>query len=270
MDRALSRRAERTEASINASFVEARARLSPQVGATWEDVGGAYLLFDGAGSPMTQSFGLGLWEPATPERLGRIEAFFFDRGSAVFHEVSPLAGVATITALAERGYRPVEMTTVLAQPLAGASKAGAPSTDLRVRPVGPEEADAWIETSITGWAERPELREHIRRIAEVAFHNPAVTSFVAERDGAAVATGALGVHGDVALLAGASTVPAERGRGAQRALLAARLAEARRRGCTVAVMGAEPGSTSQRNAERNGFRVAYTRTKWHLPHPGAA
>lgn len=27
---------------------------------------------------------------------------------------------------------------------------------------------------------------------------------------------------------------------------------------------AEPGSNSQRNAERNGFRVAYTRTKWRL------
>jgi hypothetical protein len=29
-------------------------------------------------------------------------------------------------------------------------------------------------------------------------------------------------------------------------------------------MGALPGSGSQRNAERNGFRIAYTRTKWQL------
>jgi hypothetical protein len=27
-------------------------------------------------------------------------------------------------------------------------------------------------------------------------------------------------------------------------------------------MGAQPGSGSQRNAERNGFRIAYTRIKW--------
>ena len=27
-------------------------------------------------------------------------------------------------------------------------------------------------------------------------------------------------------------------------------------------MGALPGSGSQRNAERNGFRIAYTRIKW--------
>ena len=28
--------------------------------------------------------------------------------------------------------------------------------------------------------------------------------------------------------------------------------------------GAEPGSASQRNAERQGFRIAYTRVKWQL------
>jgi hypothetical protein len=29
-------------------------------------------------------------------------------------------------------------------------------------------------------------------------------------------------------------------------------------------MGAAPGSASQRNAERQGFRIAYTRIKWNL------
>jgi hypothetical protein len=32
--------------------------------------------------------------------------------------------------------------------------------------------------------------------------------------------------------------------------------------CNLAMMGALPGSNSQRNAERNGFQIAYTRTKW--------
>lgn len=36
-------------------------------------------------------------------------------------------------------------------------------------------------------------------------------------------------------------------------------------GCDLSMMVAEPGSSSQRNAGRNGFRVAYTRTKWRLP-----
>jgi hypothetical protein len=35
-------------------------------------------------------------------------------------------------------------------------------------------------------------------------------------------------------------------------------------GCDLAMMVAVPGSDSQRNAERKGFRIAYTRAKWQL------
>lgn len=87
-----------------------------------------------------------------------------------------------------------------------------------------------------------------------------------------VATGLIVCHNDVALLAGASTLPAYRGRGVQNALLHARLAYAVANNCDVAMVVTEPGSPSQRNAERNGFRVAYTRTQWQgvepVPTPG--
>jgi hypothetical protein len=33
-------------------------------------------------------------------------------------------------------------------------------------------------------------------------------------------------------------------------------------GCDLAMMVAEAGSDSQRNAEREGFRIGYTRMKW--------
>jgi GNAT superfamily N-acetyltransferase len=87
-------------------------------------------------------------------------------------------------------------------------------------------------------------------------------TFLAELQGNPIATGALTIHGDVALLAGASTIPAARRQGAQLALLEERLRYAATQGCTVAMMVALPGSGSQRNAERHGFRIAYTRTKW--------
>lgn len=48
------------------------------------------------------------------------------------------------------------------------------------------------------------------------------------------------------------------------ALLESRLRYAAAQGCTVAMMVAQPGSGSQRNSERHGFRIAYTRTKWQL------
>jgi hypothetical protein len=79
-------------------------------------------------------------------------------------------------------------------------------------------------------------------------------------------TGAVAIHDGVALLAGASTIPSARKRGVQAALLQARLAHAAAHGCDLAMMCAAPGGASQRNAERQGFRIAYTRVKWGGPN----
>ena len=72
------------------------------------------------------------------------------------------------------------------------------------------------------------------------------------------------IYDDAAVLAGASTIPEARRQGAQTALLNTRLRFAKSRNCQIAIMGASPGSQSQRNAETNGFHIAYTRTKWQL------
>jgi GNAT superfamily N-acetyltransferase len=89
-----------------------------------------------------------------------------------------------------------------------------------------------------------------------------VHCFLAEIDGLPVAAGALNLHSDVALLAGASTAPAFRRLGAQRALLEARLAYAASVGIDIAMVVTQPGSASMRNAEHQGFVPVYTRTKW--------
>ena len=46
----------------------------------------------------------------------------------------------------------------------------------------------------------------------------------------------------------------------QSALVAARLAHAKKLGCDLAVAMTDVGSDSQRNLERLGFRVGYTAT----------
>jgi GNAT superfamily N-acetyltransferase len=72
------------------------------------------------------------------------------------------------------------------------------------------------------------------------------------------------LHEGVALFGGSATVPEFRRRGLQAALLEKRMEYALEQGCDLAMMVAEAGSNSQRNAERKGFRVAYTRLKWRL------
>ena len=89
-------------------------------------------------------------------------------------------------------------------------------------------------------------------------------NFIAELDGKPGAAGALCLHDGVALFAGASTIPEMRRRGLQAALLEARKRYAFDTAIELAMMVTEAGSQSQRNAERQGFRIAYTRTKWRL------
>jgi len=92
----LARRLERAEGHACKGFAEARQRLDPQSAAVsgfgWIECAGAYAVFDGVDSPVTQTFGLGLFEEPSAESMDQIEHFFLDRGAAVIHEVSPLAG----------------------------------------------------------------------------------------------------------------------------------------------------------------------------------
>jgi len=257
-DAALARRLERCEAKTNAAMVAARALLHPESGATSMERAGTYALFDGPRSPLTQTFCLGLFAPPTDEDLEDIEEFFTSRDTKVFHEVSPLAHPDTLVLLSRRGYRPVELTSILYRPVVAVER----TTDVRTRTIEPGEEDLWSSTSAAGWSEYPELSDFMHDLGRVTAMSRGTHAFLAELDGRPVATGALAMHDGVAILAGASTVPAERKRGAQRALLEARLQYAFEHGCDLATMGALPGSASQRNAERQGFRIAYTRIKW--------
>jgi hypothetical protein len=263
-DLELARRLERTESLSNAGFVEARAKAFPNVGAEWTEVAGTYAMFDGAGSPVTQTFGLGMFEPLTPESLDQIEMFFLERGADVFHEVCPLADPSTFALLSKRGYKPIEFSNVLYRPISTDLRLDAPQNrKVQVRLTGPDEVDLWAQTAFEGWSEFTEVADFLRDLGQVVARSKSL-SFLAELDGKPIAAGALSINSDVALLAGASTIPSARRQGAQLALLEARLRYGAAQGCTEAMMVTQPGSGSQRNSERHGFRIAYTRTKWQL------
>jgi hypothetical protein len=260
-DLPLARRLETTEGHGNAAFIDAQARREPYSGAMRTTIAGTLVMFAGVGSPITQTFCLGIHERPGDRDFDAMERFFTSRGSPVFHEVSPHAGIEVYAALARRGYKPIELSNVLYQPI-DASTGLTVNPKLRIRMVEKHEADWYGAVAARGWSEMPDVLPFIQGFARSSVE--VATCLIAERDGDAIATAALFMHDGVALLAGASTVPEGRRNGAQLALLDARLRLAVSRGCDLAMMVAAPGSASQRNAERNGFRVAYTRTKWQL------
>jgi GNAT superfamily N-acetyltransferase len=259
-DLALAKRLERTEGHACAQFAEARRRLFPESGSCWMDCAGAQVVFDGIDSPVTQTFGLGIFEELTPSSLDTIERFFQTRGAPVQHEVSPLAGVATLDLLCARQYRPIEISSVMYRPVEEP-----PPGNINVRMARPEEAHLWTDVSTRGWThDHPELTDVMKQFGAIAFAREHGPCFLAELDGRPGAAGSLWIHDGVALFSGAATVPEMRRRGLQSALLQERMRYASKHGCELAMMVAEAGSESQRNAERKGFRIAYTRTKWRL------
>lgn len=264
-DLALARRIELMEGITNSGFVEARAELFPQTGAIWIRVGGGYALFDGPHSPVTQTFGLGLFEEITDGHLDEIEAFYFDRNTDVNLEVCPLPNHCLHLKLSERGYDPIEFTSILYRPVSGVS-VGSLSLNpmLRVRRLKPEEAMTWAEIAADGWREFGEMDDLLHEVARISMLRVDTHLFVAELGERPIAAGVLAVCDGILHLAGACTIPEARRQGAQLALLESRLDFGSRNGCDIAVMGTQPGSASQRNAERHGFRVAYTRIKWQL------
>jgi len=255
-DLSLSRRLERAERDSNARFVEARAAVSPDVGAGWIDVGGTYAMFDGVESPCTQTFGFGLFTAPSSGDLDTIERFYAQRSAPVFHEVSPIADPAHLESI-ERVLDASTLASVTGRSSVLRNEVADCVLKLR-HPI------AWAQTSAAGWSDVPGVGPFLVDLMRVAAVRPDARLFLAEIGARAVAAGALTIDDGVALLAGASTIPDARHRGAQLALLSARLAYASQHGCDLAMMGALPGSGSQRNAERNGFRIAYTRTKWQL------
>jgi len=216
-----------------------------------------------AASPITQTFGLGIFDPVGEEEFARLERFFRERGAPVCHEVCPMIAPPVLELLNTRGYRPIEFSSVLIRP--AAAQLGAPTGSITVREIDVVDADLWSRVAAKGWSsESPELAAVVEGFGRIVASARGAHCFLAFLDGEAIAAAALVLNDDVALLAGASTVPDHRKQGAQLALLDARLRFAAAHGAQLAMMVALPGSGSHRNAERNGFRVTYTRTKWQL------
>jgi GNAT superfamily N-acetyltransferase len=204
-----------------------------------------------------------LFDPVTDESLARIEAFFRDRGATPQHEVSPLAGKDLAVLLSAKGYEPFEFTSVMYLNLPTDENKKYDSKPIsRISIKNQVDTETFVATSVRGWSEYVEYAAVMEELARIGFEREGAVSMLAEIDGKPAGTASLCIHEGISLMAGASTVPEFRNRGVQRALLNARIEHAVAAGCELMMMCAEPGSASQRNAERAGFRIAYTRIKW--------
>jgi GNAT superfamily N-acetyltransferase len=258
-DVALARRIEQAEARGGVESVTAFQVLDPAGPAALEMVGGGCAAFLGAGSPLTHAIGLGMSGPVEERDFERLEDFYRRRGSPAVVDVCPLADPSFADLVSSRGYRPVEYNNVLARPIAANELAPDPPPGWEFRLAKVEEAEIWAGTLIRGFFSRDQVHRGELEVGATMFRMSSASPWMALRNEEPAACGVLMVHGMVAVLAGDSTLPSFRGRGTHAALIRARLAQAAARGCDLATASTLPGSVSQRNYERCGFQVVYTR-----------
>ncbi|MFI5953872.1 GNAT family N-acetyltransferase [Cryptosporangium sp. NPDC051539] len=216
-------------------------------------------------SPLNKVAGLGFDGLPGPAEFDAVERAYADRGAPVQAEISSLADPGLLDRLAGRGYRLVSFENVLGRALGDAAVPVDPA-GVDVRPSTDDEFECWLgvvveaslhpDTQGVAWHE-----EFPREMLENAERDAAglTERYLARLDGTPAGGGSMHVVDGIAQLTGAGTVPEARRRGVQSALLSARLADATKAGCDVAVIVVQPGSRSQQNAQRRGFGLLYTR-----------
>jgi GNAT superfamily N-acetyltransferase len=255
----LARRLEEAESFASEAFARDYARRRPEGGAAVEPLAGGRAVFAGPGSPLSEAKAMGLHGPVTEADLDRLEAFYFARREPCRVFICPLADASLIDGLGRRGYRLSGFENFLAMSLDSNDTEPPPTPGIEVRPAGPDDVEVYLSVVVPNFVGPEGPTDNLRDLMASMFAVEFCPAFLAFVEGQPVGGGAVLLHRGVALLAGAATLPPYRNRGVHAALHHARLALARRRGCDLAAQGAAPGSTSQRNAERRGLRVAYTR-----------
>ncbi len=236
------------------------------------EVAGGVAFFNAPGSVLNSSLGLGLHGPVRPADLDELEVFYLSRGEPARLELCPLASSSLLAGLIARGWTiegyENQLVVSVGDGAGGCAPYGrrvpqrAPDPRVTVRVVEPHERAEWGRVMAAAFHAPDEATPADLEIADVISHCDDATYVLAEVDGVPAGTGMVTFAGDVALLNADATLPEFRGLGAQTAIQALRLDLAEREGCEIVASEATPGSISQRNQERHGLRVAYTRTTW--------
>ncbi len=245
-----------------AAFRALYAAAPRDVGARTAEVDGALCLRLDDASEVTmfnRVLGLGLDRPASEEQLDAALAFL--DGVHAYVAVAPDAEPPELARwLEERRHVPDYGWTKFRRSTADPPRA---PTELRVERV--EDGAPFAEAAVRGFGSPVVSHEWLAALASSDGWHCFVAFDGAEPAGA----GALFVDGETGWVGIGATAPEHRGKGAQSALLAARVAAAAEAGCSVVVTETgEPvdgrPNTSYRNILRAGFEPQYVRANYVL------
>lgn len=260
VDKGLARRFEACEEMPQVLYAREFQKSRPEIGAAEKEICGGHMTFAGLGSPIGRATGAGFERTFTAEDLDRVEEFYRAHSAPSQVDLCPLHEASVFEMFKERGYGIAELNNVLYRPLDREEKFAAAPAGCGIRRALREEAEA--SSAIVERAFFPDgAPEAFRGLLTPLYRMEGAVAFVATVEGEMAACGAGLVIPEHRIFAvcGAGTLAGFRGRGLQTALLRARMAAAAEAGCEYAVVVTQGGTVSQRNCERLGFRVAYSK-----------
>lgn len=249
---ALALRLESASAALARWSAEVHPTLFPESAATSIPCGSGTACFLDETSPLTQIKGAGMIAPTFEGDIDAAEAFYEERMAPVTFILCPFADAAIFTYLSRRGYEIGSFENALFRPLSPADILP-PDTDI----ISADAPEDWAST--VGESFFDVVTPAGLELGRTLFHLPNTQNLLI-RDGETTFAGAqLGFHEGLALFQCDGTIRRYRRAGLQAKLIQDRLSRAAQAGCDMATADTEPGSASQRNYEKLGFRVAYTR-----------
>lgn len=260
VDQALARRLESAEEMPQVHYARLYQKMKPEIGAAVEPICGGHMIFAGLNSPIGRTTGMGFDGSATAADLDRMEQFYRSHGAPSQIDVCPLTDPPLFEMLKQRSYAIAELNNVLFRRLEEEGQSSAPA-GATIRQGHADEAAAFSAIVVRSFFPNGDAPEGFAEMIAPIYRCEGGILFTAEIGGNPVACGAgliIPEHRIVALF-GAGTLPDFRRRGLQTALLRRRMEAARKAGCEYAVIVTLGGSTSQHNAERLGFQVAYSK-----------
>jgi hypothetical protein len=260
VDKAFARRLESVEEMPQVMYARMFQKTRPEIGAAEEEICGGHMIFAGLGSPIGRATGAGLDRAFTAADLDRMEEFYRAHKAPSQVDLCPMHEPAVFELFRERGYAIAELNNVLFRKLDAQETFPPPPERCEIRRSRLDEADtagAIVESAFFPQG----APEAYRGLVAPFYQMERALAFVASVEGKLVAcgTGLVIPEHRIFALCGAGTLAEFRGRGLQTALLRVRMAAAVQAGCEYAVVVTNGGTTSQRNAERLGFKVAYSK-----------
>ncbi len=260
VDATLARRLEASEDESQLAVAAVLQQRNPSLGAEILAIGDGHAVFAGKGSPIGRTIGFGFDRAVTAADIDRVEAFYAAHDVPAQFDVTPLQHESLAALLHERGYSMLELNNVMARELRTDETWSDTVHGIEFRDCSPDQAPLWAETMMRGFfpdGPIPDWHEFVMPMALAPNCLPMIAW--CEGKPVAAASGLICPQWRLMMLGATSTLPSHRGRGIQTAAIGRRLNRALREGCDLAVVVTRGGTTSQRNAGRLGFTLAYSK-----------